>query len=221
MPEARFHSVFDIIGPVMIGPSSSHTAGASKIGHVVRKIFGEEPEKIDVYLYASFAKTYRGHGTDLAIIGGLLGMGPDDSNLADSLAIARKKGIKVTFIPKSTQVHHPNTARIVLTKGNHKLDVVGESIGGGNIRISEIDGFSISLSVGVPTYIEIHRDVPGMVARATKVFSANRVNIAKMTVTRESRGKKAIMIIETDTRQPGILKQLRSLENVESVTFFE
>ncbi|WP_407892326.1 L-serine ammonia-lyase, iron-sulfur-dependent subunit beta [Lacticaseibacillus sp. N501-2] len=221
MPDIRFHSVFDIIGPVMVGPSSSHTAGASRIGKVVRDIFGEAPERIDVYLYESFAKTYRGHGTDVAIIGGLLGMAPDDPQLPDSLKLAYKAGIKVSFIPKSDKVDHPNSARIVLQKGDHKLSVLGESIGGGNIRITELNGFKISLSMGTPTYITIHDDVPGMIAAVTNIFSQATINIGTMTVTREAKGKRAIMIIEVDAYEPKILAQLKALPHMVNVTFFE
>ncbi len=221
MPDIRFHSVFDIIGPVMVGPSSSHTAGASRIGKVVRDIFGETPERIDVYLYESFAKTYRGHGTDVAIIGGLLGMAPDDPQLPDSLKLAHEAGIKVTFVPKSDKVDHPNSARIVLQKGDHKLSVLGESIGGGNIRITELNGFKISLSMGTPTYITIHDDVPGMIAAVTNIFSAAKINIGTMTVTREAKGERAIMIIEVDAYQPEILAQLKALPHMVNVTFFE
>ncbi|MFD1484631.1 L-serine ammonia-lyase, iron-sulfur-dependent subunit beta [Lacticaseibacillus baoqingensis] len=221
MPEVRFHSVFDIIGPVMVGPSSSHTAGASRIGRVVRNIFGEAPERIDVYLYESFAKTYRGHGTDVAIIGGLLGMAPDDPQLRDSLRLAHEAGIKVTFVPKSDKVDHPNSARIVLQKGAHKLTVLGESIGGGNIRITELNGFKISLSMGTPTYITIHDDVPGMIAAVTKIFSDAAINIGTMTVTREAKGEHAIMIIEVDAYQADILAQLKQLPHMVNVTYFE
>ncbi|WP_390406048.1 L-serine ammonia-lyase, iron-sulfur-dependent subunit beta [Lacticaseibacillus jixiensis] len=221
MPEVRFHSVFDIIGPVMVGPSSSHTAGAARIGHVVRDIFGEQPQRIDVYLYESFAKTYRGHGTDVAIVGGLLGMAPDDARLPDSLRLAHEAGIKVTFVPKSDKVDHPNSARIVLTKGDHKLTVLGESIGGGNIRITELNGFKISLSMGTPTYITIHEDVPGMIAAVTTIFSQATINIGTMTVTREAKGQRAIMIVEVDAYDPAILAQLKALPHMVNVTFFE
>ncbi|MCI1986402.1 MAG: L-serine ammonia-lyase, iron-sulfur-dependent subunit beta [Lactobacillus sp.] len=221
MPEVRFHSVFDIIGPVMVGPSSSHTAGASRIGRVVRNIFGEAPARIDVYLYESFAKTYRGHGTDVAIIGGLLGMAPDDPHLRDSLRLAHEAGIKVTFIPKSDKVDHPNSARIVLQKGDHKLSVLGESIGGGNIRITELNGFKISLSMGTPTYITIHDDVPGMIAAVTKIFSDSGINIGTMTVTREAKGEHAIMIIEVDGYQADILARLKAIPHMVNVTYFE
>ncbi|WP_125702859.1 L-serine ammonia-lyase, iron-sulfur-dependent subunit beta [Lacticaseibacillus daqingensis] len=219
--EMRFHSVFDIIGPVMVGPSSSHTAGAARIGKVVRNIFGEQPERVDIYLYESFAKTYRGHGTDIALVGGLLGMAPDDARLPDSLRLAHEAGIKVTFVPKSDKVDHPNSARIMLSRGAHKLSVLGVSIGGGNIQISEINGFKISLSMGTPTFITVHQDVPGMIAKVTQVFSDAGINIGTMTVTRESKGEKAIMILEVDDRRPDLVATLKAVPHVDNVTYFE
>jgi len=221
--DIRFKSVFDIIGPVMVGPSSSHTAGAARIGKVVHDIFGEKPDKITIYLYESFAKTYRGHGTDVAIVGGLLGMEPDDEHLADSLKIAYKQGIKVAFVPKSDKVDHPNTAKIHLVKGDHELSVTGISIGGGNIQIAEINGFKMSLSLGTPTYITVHQDIAGMIAKVTDVFSDFKINIGTMTVTRASKGEKAIMIIEVDERRdrPAILEKLKALSNVDNATYFE
>ena len=221
MPDVRFHSVFDIIGPVMVGPSSSHTAGAARIGKVVRDIFGEAPETITIYLYESFAKTYRGHGTDVALVAGLLGMAPDDPHLPESMKLAYDQGIKVSFVPKSDKVDHPNTAHIVLQKGDHRLAATGVSIGGGNIQITEINGFKISLSMGQPTYITIHEDVPGMIAQVTKIFSDAGINIGTMTVTRESKGEQAIMIIETDDYQDDILAKLKQLPHMVNVTYFE
>lgn len=223
MGDLRFNSVFDIIGPVMVGPSSSHTAGAARIGKVVHDIFGEKPEKITIDLYESFAKTYRGHGTDVAIVAGLLGMTPDDPHLADSLKLAYEDGIKVAFVPKSDKVDHPNTTKITMIKGDHKLTVTGVSIGGGNIQISEINGFKISLSMGTPTYITVHQDVAGMITKVTQAFTKRGINIGTMTVTRESKGEKAIMIIEVDDKQDQkeILEELRSLKYMDNVTFFE
>ncbi|WP_025024641.1 L-serine ammonia-lyase, iron-sulfur-dependent subunit beta [Companilactobacillus nodensis] len=223
MGDLRFNSVFDIIGPVMVGPSSSHTAGAARIGKVVHDIFGEKPEKITIDLYESFAKTYRGHGTDVAIVAGLLGMTPDDPRLADSLKLAYEDGIKVAFVPKSDKVDHPNTTKITMIKGDHKLTVTGVSIGGGNIQISEINGFKISLSMGTPTYITVHQDVAGMITKVTQAFTKRGINIGTMTVTRESKGEKAIMIIEVDDKQDQkeILEELRSLKYMDNVTFFE
>lgn len=222
MEELRFNSVFDIIGPVMIGPSSSHTAGAARIGKVVRSIFGQQPDSVDIYLYESFAKTYRGHGTDIALVGGLLGMEPDDEQLANSLEIAYEQRMEVCFIPKSEKADHPNSVKIVVSSGDRKLSVTGISIGGGNIQISELNGFKLSLSMGTPTFIVVHQDVPGMIAKVTNILSASDINISTMTVTRESKGEKAIMIIEVDQAEVGdIVMQLAEIPHIYSVNYFD
>ena len=222
MEELRFNSVFDIIGPVMIGPSSSHTAGAARIGKVVRSIFGQQPDSVDIYLYESFAKTYRGHGTDIALVGGLLGMEPDDEQLANSLEIAYEQGMGVCFIPKSEKADHPKSVKIVVSSGDRKLSVTGISIGGGNIQISELNGFKLSLSMGTPTFIVVHQDVPGMIAKVTNILSASDINISTMTVTRESKGEKAIMIIEVDQAEVGdIVMQLAEIPHIYSVNYFD
>ncbi len=222
MEELRFNSVFDIIGPVMIGPSSSHTAGAARIGKVVRSIFGQQPDSVDIYLYESFAKTYRGHGTDIALVGGLLGMEPDDEQLANSLEIAYEQGMEVCFIPKSEKADHPNSVKIVVSSGDRKLSVTGISIGGGNIQISELNGFKLSLSMGTPTFIVVHQDVPGMIAKVTNILSASDINISTMTVTRESKEEKAIMIIEVDQAEVGdIVMQLAEIPHIYSVNYFD
>lgn len=221
MEHLKYRSVFDIIGPVMVGPSSSHTAGAARIGKIVRTIFGEQPESVDIFLFESFAKTYRGHGTDIALVGGLLGMEPDDERLSDSLKIAHENGMEVLFVPKKEKAEHPNLVKMLLKKGKRQMTVTGISIGGGNIQISELDGFKISLTMGTPTIITVHQDVPGIIAQVTKLLSDMNVNIGTMTVTRESKGEKAITIIEIDERHPDICQKLRQLSHIDSVTYFD
>lgn len=220
MDQLKYRSVFDIIGPIMVGPSSSHTAGAARIGKIVRNIFGEQPDSVDIYLYESFAKTYRGHGTDIALVGGLLGMEPDNPNLADSLRLAHEAGIEVLFVPKNEKAEHPNLVKMKLTKGARKMTVTGISIGGGNIQISELNGFKISLSMGTPTFVTVHQDVPGMVAKVTGILSEENINIGTMTLTRESKGEKAIMIVEVDEPTPQICDKLKALDHMYSVTYF-
>lgn len=222
MENLRYKSVFDIIGPVMIGPSSSHTAGAARIGKIVRSIFGEQPDTVDIYLYESFAKTYRGHGTDIALVGGLLDMEPDDERLADSLKIAHEQDMEVLFVPLKEKAEHPNLVKLLVSKGNRKLSVTGISIGGGNIQISELNGFKISLTMGTPTFIIVHQDVPGMIAKVTNLLSETDINIGTMTVTRESKGEKAIMIIEIDHADIGdITMKLVQIPHIYSVNYFD
>ncbi|WP_086444044.1 L-serine ammonia-lyase, iron-sulfur-dependent subunit beta [Candidatus Enterococcus lemimoniae] len=222
MENLRYRSVFDIIGPVMIGPSSSHTAGAARIGKIVRSIFGEQPETVDIYLYESFAKTYRGHGTDIALVGGLLDMEPDDERLADSLKIAHERDMEVLFVPLKEKAEHPNSVKLLVSKGDRKLSVTGISIGGGNIQISELNGFKLSLTMGTPTFIIVHQDVPGMIAKVTNLLSDTDINIGTMTVTRESKGEKAIMIIEIDHADIGdITMKLVQIPHIYSVNYFD
>ncbi len=221
MEQLNYRSVFDIIGPVMVGPSSSHTAGAARIGKVIRHIFGEQPEVVDIFLYESFAKTYRGHGTDIALVGGLLDMEPDDPRLGDSLKLAYEAGMEVLFTPKKEKAEHPNMVQMVVSKGNRKLSVTGISIGGGNIQISEVNGFKLSLSLGTPTFIIVHQDVPGMIARVSNVLSDANVNIGTMTVTRESKGENAIMIIEVDERDNEVLEKIRQIAQIHSAAYFD
>lgn len=217
-----YNSVFDIIGPIMIGPSSSHTAGAARIGKVVRTIFGEQPDSVDIYLYESFAKTYRGHGTDIALVGGLLGMEPDNPNLADSFQLAYESGMEVCFVPTKEKAVHPNSVKLILKKESHELSVTGISIGGGNIQISEINGFKINLTMGTPTFIIVQKDVPGVIANVSTLFSNHHINIGTMTVTRESKGEKAIMIIEVDAKDThSFSDEIKKLPDIINATFFE
>ncbi|OWF22997.1 L-serine dehydratase, iron-sulfur-dependent subunit beta, partial [Escherichia coli] len=142
MNTQKFQSVFDIIGPVMIGPSSSHTAGAVRIGKVVHSIFGDIPDEVTFHLYNSFAKTYRGHGTDKALVAGIMGMDTDNPDIKNSLEIAHQKGIKIYWdILKDSNAPHPNTVKISVKKADKTLSVTGVSIGGGNIQVTELNGF--------------------------------------------------------------------------------
>lgn len=223
MEVLKFRTVFDIIGPVMVGPSSSHTAGACRIGKVARILFGEQPDSIEFDLYESFAKTYRGHGTDIALVAGLLGMEPDDPRLSDSLRIAHEAGIEVLFVPKKEISNHPNTVTMHLIKGDYKMSITGVSIGGGNIEITELNGYSISLTMGVSTYIVLHRDVPGMIAKISAVFMEENLNIGKATMTRQTKGENSIIILEIDETPPDaewVRKKLKKISDVMSVTYF-
>ena len=201
MKNLKFQSVFDIIGPVMIGPSSSHTAGAVRIGKIVNSIFGEIPDSVTFHLYNSFAKTYRGHGTDKALVAGILGMDTDNPDIKNSLEIAHQKGVRIYWdILKDSNAPHPNTAKITVEKGDKNMSITGVSIGGGNIEVTELNGFSVSLKMNTPTLIIVHQDIPGMIAKVTDILSEHNINIAQMNVTRERAGEKAIMIIEVDSR---------------------
>lgn len=208
--------VFDIIGPVMIGPSSSHTAGAARIGLMVRQILGETPVSAQIRLYGSFARTGRGHGTDRALVGGLLGMQADDVRIPRSMEIAAEQGMQVEIRPDSTPGGHPNTARII-ARGNsgRQVDVTGCSIGGGSILIRRIGPYEVALTGEYPALIIPHRDTPGAVAHVTGILAGAGINIARMRVSRSDRGGEAMMVIETD--QPverAVLDALRRADGI-------
>lgn len=222
MKNLKFQSVFDIIGPIMIGPSSSHTAGAVRIGKIVASIFGEKPTEVEFQLFNSFAKTYRGHGTDLALVAGVLGMDTDDPCIPYSLDIARKRGIKVYWkINKDSNTPHPNTTRIVIKNTKKSMSATGVSIGGGNIQVTELNGFAVNLHMNTPTIIIVHQDVPGIIAHVTEILSTYNINIAQMNVTREKAGEKAIMIIEVDSHQcDKAVKEIELIPHLHNVNFF-
>lgn len=194
----KYKSVFDIIGPVMIGPSSSHTAGAARIGRAARNLFGKEPAWADIYLYGSFAKTYKGHGTDVAVIAGLLDYDTDDNRIRTALEIADSKGISVRFFEEESAVEHPNTMRIKIGTSNDSLELVGISIGGGKVEITELNGFELHLSGNHPAILIMHNDRFGAIASVTQILAKHEINIGRMEVSRKDIGKEALMIIELD-----------------------
>lgn len=193
-------SVFDIIGPRMTGPSSSHTAGAERIALMARRIIGDEIRKVRFTLYGSFAETGRGHGTDKALISGILGFEPDDPRIIDAYRHAEEAGLVVEFEYSDEPMRHPNTVKIEAEDINGKeTEVMGESIGGGNILITEINDLAVELSGDYPTIIVQHQDVPGVIAEVSHVLAQLGINIAFMRVFRHGRGEDAYMCIETDT----------------------
>lgn len=216
-------NIFDIIGPVMVGPSSSHTAGAVRIGKIARAILGEEPKNAIVRLHGSFARTYFGHGTDKAIIGGILGFNPDDYRIKYSLDMAMQAGIKYRFEKVNLKDAHPNSSQIVLTGLSGKcIQMTGASVGGGNVIVKEINGMRVEFNGDYPTLIVIHKDIPGMVADVTGILANSKLNIARMNLFRSQRGGKAVMIIEVDQTPQQMLKQaIESIPEVTDVTFIE
>lgn len=192
-------SAFDIIGPIMIGPSSSHTAGAVRLGLMARAILGEEVKIINIKLYGSFAQTYKGHGTDRALIAGIMGFKPDDERIRNSLEIAKEKNIEFNFFKVDLEDAHPNTAIIELIGvTDRKIEVTGASIGGGNIIISAVNNYEVQLSGKYPSIIIVHQDMPGVVNGVTAALARYNINIAYMKVSRSERGAEALMNIEVD-----------------------
>ena len=215
-------NLFDIVGPVMVGPSSSHTAGAVKIGYVSRKLMAQPIVKAQILLYGSFLATGKGHGTQLAIVAGLLGMKTDDSRIPDSFRLAKEAGMEVTFGEAKLKEAHPNSAQLILTgKDGRELEIVGESIGGSRINIASIDGLSANFSGDYPTLIVHNLDQPGHVAEVTSMLSHKSVNIATMQLYRAGRGGHAVMVIECDQEIPKeSVNWLAHLEGVEKVTYY-
>lgn len=193
------HGVFDIVGPIMIGPSSSHTAGAVRLGLMARKILGEKVLKAGIQLHGSFAQTYRGHGTDKALIAGILGFAPDDERIVSALNIAKNQGVAYSFQTIKLEDAHPNTAIIHLTGETGRVaKVCGASVGGGNIMITNINGYAVELTGEYPALITIHHDKPGVITQVTQILARYAMNIAFMRVSRQNRGESAMMIMELD-----------------------
>ena len=213
--------LFDILGPVMVGPSSSHTAGAARIGLITRMLLGTQPKEARIGLYGSFQKTYLGHGTDKALIGGLLGMAVDDIRLRDSLKYAEEAGLVYSFYNAQLRGAHPNTVILDVTaKDGSKLNVEAASVGGGEIVVKSINGLDAGFSGHENTLIVTHKDVKGMIAQISSVLTANSINIATMRVFRRSAGGEAMMVIEIDGHVDGALIQwLRGMPGIFNVCY--
>ena len=214
-------NIFDIIGPIMVGPSSSHTAGAVRIGLVTRHLLAQEPVSAIITLHGSFAATGSGHGTQKAIVAGLLGMLQDDIRIPQSDVIADQQGFKYSFEYKTIKDAHPNTALInVVGKNGREIEVQASSIGGGRILINKIDGILVNFSGEQNTLIVHNIDQPGHVAEVTSTLSHKSVNIATMQLFRDSRGGYAVMVIEIDQEMPiESIEWLNHLEGVIKVTY--
>ncbi len=194
-------SLLVIIGPVMVGPSSSHTAGACRLGLLARCLVGGTPDRARVELHGSFARTGEGHGTDKAIVGGLMGFRPDDERIRDALGIAEREGLDYRFekttLGEETEVH-PNTVRITIERGDRSSVMVGSSLGAGRVLVTEIDGFPVEVTGNYHTIVLVAEDVPGSVARIATILSDDAINIATLRLTRKQRGGDAFMVIEVD-----------------------
>ena len=196
-------SLLDIIGPVMVGPSSSHTAGACRLGLLARGLIGGTPERARVELHGSFARTGEGHGTDKAIVGGLMGFRPDDERLRTALEIAEREGLDYRF-EKTTlgDDAHPNTVRLTLERGDRSAVMTGSSLGAGRVLVTDVDGYPVEVRGNHHTIVLIAEDVKGSVAGIATLLSEASINIATLRLTRKERGGDAFMVIETD-EEPG------------------
>jgi L-serine dehydratase len=192
-------SLLDIIGPVMVGPSSSHTAGACRIGLLGRGLIGGTPHRAVLELHGSFARTGEGHGTDRALVGGLLGFRPDDERLRTALEIAEREGLEYRFEKTSLgDEQHPNTVRMTLERGDARATLTGSSIGAGRILVTEIDGFPVEVSGSYHTLVIVADDVRGSIAKITTALAEHSINIATLRLTRKRRGGDAFIVIECD-----------------------
>ncbi|MGE7271911.1 L-serine ammonia-lyase, iron-sulfur-dependent subunit beta [Brevibacillus panacihumi] len=215
----KYKSVFDIIGPVMVGPSSSHTAGAARIGRVARKLLGRQPKRAEITFYGSFAKTYQGHGSDVATVAGILDFDTFDLRLKDSLSIAQNEGMEVILQTSDVRTEHPNTARIRLSDEKETIEIVGVSIGGGKIEVLEINGFSCQLGFDSPTLLVLHEDRFGMIAAVAKVLTQQRINVGLMEVSRHDRGSRALMALETDAVvSEQVMEEIRNIPHIFDVS---
>lgn len=210
-------SAFDVLGPNMIGPSSSHTAGAVTISLLAQKMISGSIHSVHFTLYGSFAKTYRGHGTDRALLGGIMGFETDDERIRDSFAIATKRGLNYSFSTNELDTDvHPNTVDIYMENENHEsMTVRGESLGGGKVRISKINGVDVDFTGQYSAVIVVHKDRPGVIAHITKCLTDCNVNIAFLKLFREDKGATAYSIVESDEKLPlAVIDEINSNKHV-------
>ena len=215
--------LFDIIGPAMVGPSSSHTAGAARIGRVTRSLLGAPPVRAQIAFHGSFSKTWKGHGTDRAVVGGLMGMAVDDLSIRDSLSLARDAGLDVTFTMIRLRAAHPNTMIVhAWDKSERHVAVQAASVGGGNIIIQSLNGLEVGFTGKENTLVIQHTDAPGVIAHVSGILARQGMNIATMRVFRREAGADAAMAIELDgAPDAAVMNALESVERIRQVTFLE
>ena len=215
--------IFEILGPVMVGPSSSHTAGAARIGSMARTLLGSTPVKAAIHLHGSFADTGLGHGTDRALVAGLLGMKPDDLRIPNAFKEAKKAGLRYTIDEIDLRDAHPNTAVLELTgKGGRALTVQASSLGGGRIMVNKLDGIEVNFTGESNTLVVRNQDEFGSVAAVTSILNQLRVNVANMSVHRHKRGGDALMVIETDQHsKPKQVEFISELPGILGVTYYD
>lgn len=214
-------NVFEVMGPIMVGPSSSHTAGAVKIGYIARQLLRDDVAKAEIFLHGSFLATGIGHGTDRALVAGLLSMKPDDERIPDSFSYAKEIGMEFSFARVELRHAHPNSVLLKLHgKSGNQLEIVGSSIGGGAINIDKIDGLDANFAANYPTLIVHNVDEPGHVADIAAFLEKYDVNIATLKLYRDNRGGKAVMVIECDQELPlELIEKLRQKSGILKVSY--
>lgn len=211
--------IFDVLGPIMIGPSSSHTAGAARLGKIAKTIVNNEIKEVQFLLHGSFSKTYKGHGTDKALVAGILGMNPDDERLRNSIQLAEQSGLKIDFIPTDLGQYHPNTVKFLIKDVDDvSWEILGSSIGGGLVEVTEVNGNKVQITGEYSTVITCHEDIPGTVAKVSNLFYEEKINIACMRLVRSQKGKGATMTLEIDGQVPEeIVKAIKEIEGMNRV----
>jgi L-serine dehydratase len=215
-------SILDVMGPVMVGPSSSHTAGTARLGRVAREILDEDPTEVHFYLHPPLAATYRGHGSDFALVGGSIGLNVDDPRIPEAIRIAEQMDVKVEFSDEDLGEVHPNTVRIEIRGPNRETEIVGSSIGGGVIEVFKIDGFQTRFKGDSPTLLLFYRDRPGMIAEVANIIAEEGINIASLYCSRKQRGKDAFMQVDVDSPlSRAALQRIRSLTDVADARYLD
>jgi L-serine dehydratase len=215
-------SILDVMGPVMVGPSSSHTAGTARLGRVAREILDEEPVEVHFFLHPPLAATYRGHGSDFALVGGSIGLNVDDPRIPEAIRIAEQMGVDITFSEEDLGDVHPNTVRIEIRGRTRQAEISGSSIGGGVIEVFKINGFQTRFKGDSPTLLLFYRDRPGMISEVTNIIAEEGINIASLSCSRKQRGKEAFMQIDVDSPLANAaLERIRTAPDVQEARYLD
>jgi L-serine dehydratase len=215
-------SILDVMGPVMVGPSSSHTAGTARLGRVAREILDEDPVEVRFHLHPPLAATYRGHGSDFALAGGSIGLNVDDPRIPEAIRIAEQMGVRIEFTEEDLGEVHPNTVRIEIRGAGREVEIVGSSIGGGVIEVFQINGFQTRFKGDSPTLLLFYRDRPGVISEVTNIIAGESINIASLYCSRKQRGKDAFMEIDVDSPiSSEALERIATLPDVASARYLD
>jgi L-serine dehydratase len=215
-------SILDVMGPVMVGPSSSHTAGTARLGRVAREILDEDPTEVHFFLHPPLAATYRGHGSDFALVGGSIGLNVDDPRIPEAIRIAEQMDVTIAFSEEDLGEVHPNTVRVEIKGARREAEIVGSSIGGGVIEVFRINGFTARFKGDTPSLLLFYRDRPGMISEVTKIIAEEGVNIASLYCSRKQRGKDAFMEIDVDSPiGDEALRRICATEDVEEAKYLD
>ncbi len=215
-------SILDVMGPVMVGPSSSHTAGTARLGRVAREILDDDPVRVRFFLHPPLAATYRGHGSDFALVGGAIGLNVDDPRIPEAIRIAEQMGVDIAFTEEDQGEVHPNTVRVEMEGASGAVEIAGSSIGGGVIEVFKINGFQTRFKGDSPTLLLFYRDRPGMIAEVANIIAEEGINIASLYCSRKQRGKDAFMQVDVDSPlAQEALKRIRSLPDVDDARYLD